>query len=440
MDSARSRSFARFRPGFLLRKLALAALLCSALWSIAGADAAAVDPGRDWPEWRGPNGNGIAAPGQNPPAQWSETSNILWKTAIPGRGHGSPTIVGNQVYLEIADAEKGSQSVLCLDRTNGKELWRTVVHPDGADPGHHANSSAASSSVACDGEQVYANFLNGGAVTTTALSTSGKILWQQKVANFMTHQGFASSPIPYESLVLVSADNRGGGAVAGLDKKTGKIAWSVDRPKIPNYTSPALLRAAGRPQLVIAGCNLMTSLDPLTGKKLWEIPGSTEECVGSVVTDGERVFAGGGWPRNHTAAVMADGSGKIAWQNNARVYVPSMIVKEGHLYAVLDAGMAVCWKSDTGEEMWKERLGGDFFSSPVMVGNRIYASNVNGATFVYEATPAAFKLVSKNQLGNETYASPVICGGNVYLRTANRGETRQEYIYCIADQNSEALR
>jgi outer membrane protein assembly factor BamB len=399
-----------------------------------------VDPALDWPGWRGPTRDGIAAPAQNPPLKWSETENILWKVPIPGRGHGSPTVVGARIYLPTADSAHGTQSILCLDQLTGKLIWQTEVHGSGADPGKHSNSSAASSTIASNGEQLFINFLNKGAVYTTALSPGGKVLWQQKICDFVTHQGFASSPLLHESLVLVSADNRGGGALAGLDRKTGKIIWSVPRPKIPNYTSPAVFQAAGRTQMVVAGCNLMTSLDPMTGKKLWEVNGSTEECVGSVVTDGVRVFAGGGYPKNHTAAYAADGTGRVVWQNTARVYVPSMIAKEGHLYAVLDAGMAVCWKSDTGDELWKERLGGDFFSSPVMVDDRIYASNLAGVTYVFEATPRHFKLLSRNQLGDEVYPSPVICGSRIYLRAAKRGETRQEYLYCVGNPDNQALR
>ena len=137
--------------------------------------------------------------------------------------------------------------------------------------------------------------------------------------------------------------------------------------------------------------------------------------------------------RNHTVAVLADGSGKVAWQNAARIYVPSPIAKDGHLYGVMDAGFAVCWKSDTGEELWKMRLGGDFFASPVMVGHRIFASNLAGKTFVFEATPQAFKSVAENQLGDEAYASPAICGDRIYLRVAKNGDTRQEFLYCIGD-------
>jgi outer membrane protein assembly factor BamB len=390
----------------------------------------------DWPAWRGPTRDGIAASGQTPPLRWSETEGILWKTAVPGRGHSSPTVVGERIYLATADNENQAQAVLCLERSTGTLVWRSEVHRGRPDPGKHSNSSAASSTVACDGEMLFINFLNGGAVHATALNLNGKLIWQQKICDFVTHQGFASSPVLHGALVLVSADHRGGGVIAGLDRKTGQLLWSESRPKLPNYTTPAIMQVGGRTQMILAGCNLISSFEPATGKKLWEITGSTEECVVTAVTDGERIFASGGYPRNHTVAIVADGSGKIAWQNNARVYVPSMIAKAGHLYAVMDAGLAVCWKSDTGQELWKERLGGDFFASPVMVGERIYASNVGGQTFVFEATPKSFKLLAQNQLGDEAYASPVICGSRIYLRVAKRGEKRQEFLYCVGNRES----
>ena len=427
-------------PDSLILFRRVAAAICAGLIFVltVSAASAAADPAMDWPAWRGPTRDGLAASGQNPPVFWSEAEGVLWKTAIPGRGHGSPTVVGDRIYLATADRVKQSQSVLCLDRHTGKIVWQTEVHSGQADPGKHANSSAASSTVAYDGERVLINFLNGGAVQTTALDLNGQVLWQRKICDYVTHQGFASSPVVHASLVLVSADHKGGGVIVGLDRKTGRVVWSESRPKLPNYTTPAVVQTGGRTQMILAGCNLLTSLDPWTGKKLWEVNGSTEECVGSVVTDGVRVFAGGGYPKNHVAAMMADGSGTVAWQNNTRVYVPSMIAKAGHLYAVLDSGVAVCWNSDTGEELWKERLGGDFFASPVMVDDRIYASNVGGKTFVFEATPRSFKILAQNQLGDEAYASPVICGGRIYLRVAKRGESRQEFLYCIGKPGGPA--
>jgi outer membrane protein assembly factor BamB len=413
-----------------MKHLALLPILFAAVLPIALPVTAALAP-TDWPAWRGPTRDGLAAPGQSPLIQWSETENVLWKAPLPGRGHSSPTVVGERIYLATADPVKKSQSVLCLDRKSGKLLWQSEVHAANAESGKHGNSSAASSTVACDGERLFINFLNAGAVHTSALDLTGKVLWQRKVCDFVAHQGFASSPVLHAALVLVAADHRGGGVVAALDQKTGAPVWSESRPKLPNYTTPAIVQAGGRTQMVLAGCNLLTSLDPLTGKKLWEVAGSTEECVVTMVTDGVRVFAGGGYPKNHTVAVLADGSGTVAWQNTARVYVPSMIVQAGHLYAVMDAGVAACWKSDTGEELWKERLGGDFFASPVRVGDRIYASNLSGKTFVFTATPKSFQLLGQNQLGEEAYASPVICDSRIYLRVATKGAARQEFLYCI---------
>src|SRR5262245_54351477 len=153
----------------------------------------AVDPATDWPAWRGPTRDGIAAPGQNPPLHWSETEGVLWKAPVSGRGHGSPTVVGDRVYLATADVE--NQSVLCLNRNTGQRLWETKVHVGQPDPGHHSNSSAASSTAACDGSRLYINFLNGGAVYTSGLDLDGKLLWQHKVCDFVTHQGFGSSPV-----------------------------------------------------------------------------------------------------------------------------------------------------------------------------------------------------------------------------------------------------
>jgi hypothetical protein len=158
------------------------------------------------------------------------------------------------------------------------------------------------------------------------------------VDEFVMHQGFGSSPVVHGSVVLVTADHRGGGAVAALDARTGEIKWQHERPKIANYASPAVIKAGGKTQVVVAGCNLISSYDPASGKKLWEIEGSTEETVVTAVTDGSRIFVGGGYPKNHTVAIEADGSGRIAWQNGNRQYVPSMLVRDGHLYAVLDAG------------------------------------------------------------------------------------------------------
>lgn len=385
----------------------------------------------DWPWWRGPDRNGVAAT-QNPPMKWSATENVLWKAPVPGRGHGSPIVVGDQVFLAAADPEKEVQSVLCFDRKSGKQLWETPVHKGGFEKKGNAKTTLASCTPACDGQRVFVNFLNGGAVYTTALSREGKQLWQTKVSDFVTHQGFGSSPAVYEGLVIVSSDHKGGGVIVGLERATGKVAWSRERPKVPNYASPIILNVAGRDQLIMTGCDLVTGLDPRTGKEIWETKGSTTETVTSTVTDGQLVFTSGGYPKNHVSAVRADGSGKVAWENGTRVYVPSMLVRDGHLYAVLDAGSAVCWKSDTGKEVWRGRLEGTFSSSPVLVGEHIFATNEAGKTFIFKATPKGFDLVGENQLGDEAFATPTFCGDRIYTRVAvtEKGK-RQEWLYCL---------
>lgn len=398
--------------------------------------AVAVGSEGDWPAWRGPTADGHAAAGQTVPLTWSETENVVWRAPVRGKGHGSPTVVGNRVYLATADATTQEQLVLAFDRATGKQVWETVVHRGPLETGGHKNASQASSSVVWDGERLLVNFFIAKAVHTTALTTDGTIAWQTRVADFVMHQGFGSSPVVHQNVVLVTADSRGGGRIAGLDRNSGKILWEQIRPMIANYASPAVINAAGRTQVVLAGCNLVASFDPFTGKKLWEFEGSTEETVVTAATDGQRVFVSGGYPKNHVLAMEADGSGKIAWQHSARVYVPSMIVKAGYVYAVQDAGTAVCWKSDTGEEQWRGKLDKDYYASPVMVGERIYITSLAGVTSAFEASPARFKLLSKNGLGDEALATPAICGGRIYLRHAKKGEPRQEFLWCVGENKS----
>lgn len=409
------------RPGWLL----LAGLCIAA--------AAALGNPNDWPAWRGPTADGHAAPGQTVPAAWGDSTHVLWKSPIPGRGHGSPTVLGERIFVATADTDLEEQRVLCLSGVDGKLLWSTAVHKGNLDSGKHRLSSPATATLATDGRRIYVNFPNSRALFTSALDLDGQLLWQTRIGDFVMHQGFGVSPVVHGETVLVNADHKGGGKVAALDRKTGKLLWSHQRPALPNYTTPAIVRAAGRLQMILSGCNLISSFDPATGAKLWEIEGSTEECVTAAVTDGERVFVSGGYPRNHVAAVAADGSGKIVWQNPARVYVPSMLLMQGHLYAALDSGHIACFRADSGEELWKEKVDRDFYASPVMLGNRIFITSLHASTSVVEVSPLGCKVLSQNKLGDESLSSPSICGNRIYLRFATTAPTRQEYIAAIGE-------
>lgn len=388
----------------------------------------------DWPWWRGLQHNGIASPNQQPPLKWSATENVIWSAPVPGRGHGSPIVAGDQVVVLAADHERKVQSVLCFDRQSGTQLWETIVHQDGLDIKNNEKSSMASASAACDGERFFANFLNGDAVFMTALDRNGKKLWQTKLSDYVNHQGFGSSPLLYKDLVIGVSDNKGGGAIVAMNRATGDVVWKNTRPAKPNYSSPVILNTAGRDQLFMIGCDLVTSLNPLTGEAYWEVEGATTECVTTTVTDGKHIFTSGGYPKNHISAVTVDGSGKVAWENTTRSYVPSLLTRDGYLYAVMDAGIAMCWKSDTGEEVWKGRLNGTFSSSPVMVGDLIYACNEEGQTFIFQANAEKLQVVSSNSLGTSVFSTPVICGNRIYNRVAiDKDGKRQEMLYCIGE-------
>lgn len=386
----------------------------------------------DWPWWRGPNRDGISVSKKSPPLIWSTTENVLWKTPLPGKGHSSPTIVGNQIFLATADKTKELQSVLCLDRNNGKRVWTTDIHKGKLNTKGNEKSSEASSTVACDGKNLFVSFLNGGAIYTTSLDRKGKQIWQQKIADYVVHQGYGASPVIHGPLVIVSADSRAGGAVKGLNRLDGTVVWEVKRPKKPNYVSPVVHKVAGREQLIIFGCDLVSSFEPLTGKKNWEIEGATTESVTTTVTHDGLIFTSGGYPRNHVEAVKADGSGKVAWKSGVRVYVPSMIVRDGYLYAVTDAGIAHCWKAGDGTSMWKGRLSGTFTASPTIAGDHFFATNENGKTYVLKANPGAFQVIHENDLGGQVYSTPTFCAGRIYVRVGHgAGEKRRETLYCI---------
>lgn len=412
--------------------------------SLRGQSTAAVDvatpkfAATDWPWWRGPRRDGSAAPDQDPPKHWDAETNIMWRAPVAGRGHGSPMLLGDHVYLATADHQREAQLVLCFDRKTGAQVWESVVHQGGftneSSRKMNEKASLASSTVATDGEQLFINFLNDNAVFTTALGLDGSVLWQQRLCDYVLHQGYGASPAIYEDLVIASADNKGGGAVVAMKRETGEVVWRRSRPEKPNYASPSIVTIGGRDQLIFTGCDLVTSLDPRTGKELWEIEGATTECVTTTVTDGKHVFSSGGYPKNHVAAIVADGSGTIAWEVNLRDYVPSMVYRDGHLFMTLDAGIAVCVESSTGETVWKERLGGTFSSSPVLVGDLIYATNEEGETFIFRANTEEFVGIAANQLGESVYATPVIAGDRIYTRVARFEDgKRQEYLFCIGE-------
>ncbi len=403
------------------------------VWAEAPRELTAPDRRSDWLNWRGPNFNGVAAAGESPPTRWSTTENIVWKAAVPGRGHASPVVIGDLVVLATAEEQRQEQAVLAFDRRTGRQAWKTVVSTGRFPDKIHRKNTHASATVASDGQRLFAAFYRNDSIELSALSLDGARVWQQRVGRFLPRRyeyGYAPSPTIYKSLVIVAADYEEGGHLTAFDRVTGERKWQTPRPRKLSFSSPIVARVAGRDQLLISGCDLVASYDPSTGKQLWATPGTTMATCGTMVWDDDLVFASGGYPKSETICVRADGSGRVVWKNNQKCYEQSMLAHDGYLYAVSDGGIAYCWRARDGQTMWQSRLpGGAVSASPVLAGGNIYAGNERGTVFVFRATPERFQLVAQNQLGRELFATPAVCGDQIFLRVAEQG--RQEMLYCL---------
>jgi len=386
----------------------------------------------DWPMWRGANADGIST-GPAVPTKWTENENVVWRVKLPGRGHSSPTIVGDRIYLEAADEKEQIQSVLCLDRADGRQLWQTELHRGQFETAMHGENTQATSTIACDGERLFALFLNDRKIWATALDLEGKQLWQKEVGPFASKFGYSASPTLYKSLVLLAADHQQGGFIAALNRQDGGIVWRKPRPEKSSYASPRVVSLDGRDQLVVCGTNLVASFDPLTGDKFWSTPGTAEAGVGTLVVADDLVFASGGFPEQETIAVKPDGS--VAWRHKVKSYCPSLLTHEGHLYMVSDDGVARCYEAKSGTKKWEKRIGGNFRVSPVLSGGHIFTTDMSGKTTVFKADPAKFEIVAENHLGTEGFASPGLSRGQLFLRVADSSKgPRQEWLYCIGEK------
>lgn len=391
---------------------------------------ASVAPSRDWPGWRGPARDGVAS-GEVPPQTWSEQSQVRWRTPVPGRGHSSPTVAAGKVFLSTAYDLDQRQSVLAFDAQSGRVLWETVLHRGGLEPSLSRQASHASASVTWDEGRLYAAFLNQKAIHVSALDTEGRIVWQKRVSDYVTVRAYGGSPLIHGDLVIINADHKEGGRIVALDKASGRERWVLERGKFQNYPSPVVFQLNGIPQLITAGGNKLTSVDPASGRVLWEVEGPTETTVTTPVTDGRAVFVSGGFPRSHVSAIAADGKGGVIWQSGSGIYVPSMLVAGDSVVGLQDTGRIVVWRANDGEELWREKLDREFFASPVMAEELLYATALSGVTHVIKRVGSAWSVVARNQLGDEAFASPAIAEGRIFLRHAKQGEPREEFLWCI---------
>lgn len=384
-------------------------------------------PLADWPRWRGPASNNHAAPSADgveaPPKHWDADGDFEWKTALPGRGHASPCVAGNTIYIAAADEAVGSQFLLAIDRGTGDVVWNTEIHR-GPLPTINAKNSHASPTPSCDGERVYVLFAHDEKLTLSAVSLSGTIVWQTDIGAYRHANGLGASPTLHGGLAIVASDNPVEPQLAAVDCRDGRIVWRTPRKASDSSATPIVGQVAGRAQLMINGAWSASSYDPATGDLLWQVDHATEVCACTMAFDDERAYASANVPKSHMLAVRGDGSGDVsmshvAWETNKSiVYVPSPLCVDNRLYLVTDAGVAFCRDAATGEIKWQHRLGGNFSASPVYADGCIYALNEEGVTFVFRAADE-FLPIAENDLGEPCLATPAICGNRVYIRTAS---------------------
>jgi outer membrane protein assembly factor BamB len=200
-----------------------------------------------------------------------------------------------------------------------------------------------------------------------------------------------------------------------------------------SYSSPIVAKVGGREMILLSGAAKVSAYDPEIGRVLWQVDGSPNATCGTMVWSEDTVFASGGFPQQETLAVRVGESPAVLWKNNDKSYEQSLLYHDGHLYALNDGGIALCWDAKTGEEKWKVRLGGPVSSSPTLAGGRIYAMNERGITHVYEPNPDQFTKLAENTLGDEGFATPVFVGNEVFLRAAKTEGERKEWLYCLSE-------
>ena len=385
----------------------------------------------NWPQFRGPRGDGTSAE-NSAPTSWSQTSNVVWKTPIPGEGHSSPVVWSDSIFLTSASRENGDRLLLKLNASTGKIVWQTAVEKSDRESMHRENSSA-SSTPATDGASVITSFQVGDKVDIRSYDFDGKLRWSAQPLNFNGEHGYSYSPIFYKDLVILDCRQEGDAATIAFDKNDGSIRWKTEPKKARiSHITPLLINDGSRDQLFVSGSDETASYDPATGKQLWWCKGPSDVSVAGMSFGSDLLFVTSGYPNRSRMAIRTDGSGDVtdshvAWKMSRQAtYVPSPVYHGGHFYSILDEGMMLCFDAKTGETKWDHRLGGRFRSSLLLAGGLIYATNDKGLTTIFRASPAGFQPVAANHLKESCYATHALSNARLFIRTA-------ENIYSIGN-------
>jgi outer membrane protein assembly factor BamB len=394
--------------------------------SIAQSSAVA----EDWPGWRGPRGDGTSLEA-SVPTKWSGSDNVAWKTPVPGRGHSSPIIWGNRIFLTTALTDTKDRMLLCLDRRTGKILWQETVIRAELEAKQPENSYASSTPVT-DGERVYVAFLDGKEVAVAAYDFAGKQKWIVRPGRFDSQWGFSHSPILLDDRILIACCGRTSGFVAALNKLDGKTVW-LHEPKrfVQAFSSPLVREMSSRMQMIVLANREITSYDPKDGRELWTADGPSTEFVATPVFHEKSglLLYSSSWPVRFLVAIKPDGKGNVTqrnvvWQTQEGApYIPSPIAVGDYVLTSSAKKELCCYEAASGKVLWKKKDIGLDHASPVAADGLVYFLNDDGVMNVVKAGPK-FELVAKNELGEETYASPAISRGQIFLRSFSS-------LYCI---------
>jgi len=406
-----------------------------------------------WPAWRGPDGLGTV-PEKNLPARWSTTENVRWKIPLPDRGNSTPAVWGDKVFITQAIEKDHIRSLMCFSRRDGKLLWQKSVTYTAKEESHKDNPPCSASPVV-DGERVIVCHASAGAF---CYDFNGRELWKRDLGRQEFEWGSGSSPVLHgDTCILYFGPGKGAHLIA-LDKKTGKTLWKYDEPKIEvgkrtdgfrgeepgiicTYSTPIVVRAGGRDELLMSFPRYLRAFDPKTGKELWSCDGLNPLVYTSPIHGEGVVVAMGGFFGN-TIAVKTGGSGDVTgthrlWQSErTKAGIGSGVIHDGHIYILNSGGIAECIELKTGKTIWTERAKGDgpksdSWSSMVLAGDRIYILNQSGDCVVLKASPK-FEVIGANSVGNEMCnASLAVSDGDLFIRT-------HKHLWCIAETKKTA--
>jgi outer membrane protein assembly factor BamB len=380
----------------------------------------------EWSRFRGPNGNGVA--GGNFSAEVSE-KDIAWKADLPGKGHASPVIWGDRIFLTSADAEEGKRWVLCLNAADGSVRWKKEYAFEKYK--QHADNSFASATPAVDADAVYIAWSSPERYTLMALSHEGNELWSQDLGGFRSVQGSGASPVLFDDAVIIPNDQEGPkSSLMAYDRKSGAVLWSLERKSGDKtaMSTPVVFRAKDRPPVLVftSKASGMTAVDPKTGIVQWEAPGLFDaRTVGSPVATDEMVLGACGEGAAHRVLVAVK-PGKSAEEPTVAYtikgiapYVPTPVVKGDRLYLWADNSTVTCCELATGKTLWSEKAGGLYYGSPVLVGDTLWCLSRKGELVGVRAGEK-FEKVAKLELGEPSHSTPAVAGDRMFLRTVSK--------------------